>query len=89
MVSALHLLCDGYSKDMDKKFKGSTKGKWWFAILAAALDGGFGLVVTFMLVVQSAQVVELLLNFTAIEFVAHFGTKYVPCCVVRDLMIFL
>jgi hypothetical protein len=43
---------------------------WTFAVTSLVLEGLFGILVTFLLIVTTSDVVELLFNFTAIEFVS-------------------
>lgn len=47
-----------------------TKPKYYFTAVTEILLGCFGIVVTFILIMQSNEVVDSLLNFTAMEFVA-------------------
>ena len=66
------ILQDGYDADMFQETFGpdATKFKWALSIVLRATEGLFGLFVAFMLIMQSAKVLDLLLNFTAMEFVS-------------------
>jgi len=68
---AVNLLQDGFNQDLPKAFKGATKVKWGVSIILRAIEGLFGLFLTFMLIMQSTTVLDLLLNFLAMEFVSH------------------
>ena len=46
------------------------KRQWRTAVALLFMDGSFGLFVTFLLIVQSATVLDVLLNFAAVEFVS-------------------
>jgi hypothetical protein len=63
---------EGYSKDrIGKEFGKASCGKWWFGTACRFLQGALGLFVTFLLLVKVDNVLDLLLNFTAIEFVSQ------------------
>jgi hypothetical protein len=66
------ILRDGYDADMFQETFGpdATKFKWALSLVLRATEGLFGLFVAFMLIMQSAKVLDLLLNFTAMEFVS-------------------
>ena len=68
---AVNLLQDGFNQDLPKAFKGATKVKWGVSIILRAIEGLFGIFLTFMLIMQSTTVLDLLLNFLAMEFVSH------------------
>eukprot|EP00984_Skeletonema_dohrnii_P022939 scaffold12054_cov112-Skeletonema_dohrnii-CCMP3373.AAC.6 len=76
---ALCLYRDGFDKDkegtsMDKitqVFPGATVWKWTLSIVSRASQGFLGLIITFLLIMRSNSVLDLLLNFSAIEFVAE------------------
>ena len=75
LVSALILAYQGYSPEMLEVFGrdghgGGRKAQWVFAFFCAFSDGLFGLAVTFFLIVTSATVLDVLLNFAAVEFVS-------------------
>lgn len=75
METALHLLFEGYNNDVERVFPeaGVTAAKWTTTVFLRFGVGCFGLVVTFILIIISSDVVELLLNFTAVEFVSLLG----------------
>ena len=71
VVQGLNLLYQGYRRDgLGTAFSGASLLKWILGVFSHLADGVFGLAVTFLLIVTSSNVVELLLNFTAIEFVS-------------------
>lgn len=57
-------------KAMHATVPGISMGKYYFAAITQVLVGCFGVFVTFILIMKSNEVVDLLLNFTAMEFVA-------------------
>jgi len=74
---ALNLMRDGYDQDptnhssLDQTFPEATKAKWILSIFLRAFEGLFGLALTFLLIMQSTTVLDLLLNFLAMEFVSQ------------------
>jgi len=69
---AINLLRDGYDEGV---FRGTfghdvSKSKWVLSIVLRGCEGLLGLFVTFMLIMQSTTVLDLLLNFSAMEFVS-------------------
>jgi hypothetical protein len=68
--TSMNLLRDGYRPSYFEEFEGATKTKWAMSIVLRALEGLLGLFVTFLLVMQSENVLDLLLNFSAMEFVS-------------------
>jgi hypothetical protein len=66
------ILRDGYDVDVFQSTFGpnATKFKWVLSLVLRASEGLIGLFVTFMLIMQSKTVLELLLNFSAMEFVS-------------------
>ena len=66
------ILQDGYDADVFQETFGpdATKFKWALSLVLRATEGLFGLFVAFMLIMQSTKVLDLLLNFTAMEFVS-------------------
>lgn len=56
---------------LSKVFEGATLFKWWFSIVLRASEGMLGLIITFLLIMRSDSVLDLLLNFSAIEFVTN------------------
>lgn len=75
LITSLVTFYHGYSKSMVEVYGrdgrgGGTRFQWMLAIFCSFLDGLFGLVATFMLIVTSATVLDVLLNFAAVEFVS-------------------
>jgi hypothetical protein len=66
------ILRDGYIADVFQGTFGpdATKFKWVLSLALRAAEGLIGLFVTFMLIMQSKTVLDLLLNFSAMEFVS-------------------
>ncbi len=70
MRKAICLYRDGFDKcGLNQVFLGATLWKWRLSIVFRASEGLLGLIITFLLVMQSNSVRDLLLNFSAIEFV--------------------
>jgi hypothetical protein len=69
--TGVNLLYDGYQPKGFALFGYHTRFLWALSIACRLLEGSLGLVVTFLLVVTEDTVVELLLNFTAMEFVSQ------------------
>jgi hypothetical protein len=66
------ILRDGYDADVFQGTFGpnATKFKWVLSLVLRAAEGQLGLFVTFTLIMQSKTVLDLLLNFSAMEFVS-------------------
>ena len=66
------ILHDWYDADVFQETFGpdATKFKWALSLVLRTTEGLFGLFVAFMLIMQSTTVLDLLLNFTAMEFVS-------------------
>jgi hypothetical protein len=70
--TSLEQVNEGYRPDrIGKEFGEASCGKWWFATACRFLQGALGLVGTFFLIVIADNVFDLLLNFTAMEFVSQ------------------
>jgi F0F1-type ATP synthase membrane subunit b/b' len=70
--TSLEQVNEGYSKDrFGTEFGEASRGKWWFAAACRFLEGALGLLVTFFLIVIVDNAFDLLLNFTAMEFVSQ------------------
>ena len=74
LITALQLIHSGYSAGIGSAFQHATFAKWSFAVCVLFLVGIYGLLVTFLLIITSSDVVDLILNFTAIEFISLLGT---------------
>jgi len=68
--NSLNLMRDGYDQDCFSLFPGAKRTKWTVSVTLRAIQGTLGLFVTFLLVMQSETVLDLLLNFSAMEFVS-------------------
>jgi hypothetical protein len=68
--TAVALIRDGFDEDLVEAFPGATKAKWVWSIALRAFEGLFGLLLTCLLIMQSTTVLDLLLNFLAMEFVS-------------------
>jgi hypothetical protein len=70
--TSLEQVNEGYKQDrIGNVFGEASCGKWWFATACRFLSGALGLVITFFLIVIADNVFDLLLNFTAMEFVSQ------------------
>ena len=69
--TALTLFYQGYREEAFVALEGVTRCKWLFSVTCRFLEGGLGLVVTFFLIMTARTVIDLLLNFTAMEFVSQ------------------
>jgi len=70
--SAINLAYESYDSEagLTKAFRGASKEKWAFSVFCRFVAGALGIFVTFLLVMTQDDSVELLLNFTAMEFVS-------------------
>jgi len=67
---AICLYRDGFDEGgLTLVFQGAALWKWTLSIVLRALEGLLGLVITFLLIMRSPTVLDLLLNFSAIEFI--------------------
>ena len=64
---ALNYMNEGYV-NLDN-LRNSSPMKWWFAMILRSFLGSFGLFVAFLLIVESDNVFDLLLNFTGVAFI--------------------
>jgi hypothetical protein len=72
LQTSLEQINEGYRPDhIGKEFGEASCGRWWFATMCWFLQGTLRLVVTFFLIVKVNNVFDLLLNFTAMEFVSE------------------
>ena len=62
---------DGYSDEMFEPFGNVKFGGWLFSSICRLVEGFFGLIATFVLIMTGESVVEILMNFTALEFVSQ------------------
>lgn len=62
---------DGYSDEMFEPFGTVKFGGWLFSSICRLVEGFFGLIATFVLIMTGESVVEILMNFTALEFVSQ------------------
>ena len=75
LVNALIQLYSGYDRSIREVYGrngrgGGGFGQWLMSLSCAFGDGLFGLAVTFLLIVTSGTVLDVLLNFAAVEFVS-------------------
>eukprot|EP00984_Skeletonema_dohrnii_P011557 scaffold4626_cov110-Skeletonema_dohrnii-CCMP3373.AAC.4 len=68
---AVNLHREGFNPNLKQAFPGASEAKWGASILLRAFEGLFGMLLTFLLIMQSSTVIDLLLNFLAIEFVSQ------------------
>jgi len=67
ICNAMNLLRDWFKPNFFLPFQGASKPKWALSIVLRALEGTLGTFVSFMLIMQSENVVDLLLNFTGMS----------------------
>ena len=53
LITSLDLIFEGYSSDLALAFPGASPMKWGMTVMAYFLEGGLGLIVTFLLIVTS------------------------------------
>jgi len=71
LLSAATLLYRGYNEDIQRTFpQGGQKWQWLMSVIMAFVDGAFGISTTFLLVVTSDTVLDVILNFAAVAFVS-------------------
>ena len=88
LVTGLVLLYHGYSQEVKEVYGqrddatggGGQFGQWLFAVFCLLADGLFGLAVTFMLIITSSTVLDVLLNFAAVEFVSGLDEAVFSLC---------
>lgn len=74
VITAVFLMLGGYNRSLRNVFgEGPTKAKWTFTIVCLFVNGWLGLIASMILIINSSEVVTLLLNFTAVEFVSLLG----------------
>jgi hypothetical protein len=69
--TGLDMLREGYGTEMQAAFPHSTGCKFVLSTVSRLVGGSLGLIVNFLLIVTSATVIDLLLNFTALAFVSQ------------------
>ena len=72
-VSAIVYLESGYDKQILLQCRHSTLTKFWIARLSQVVAGASLLFATFVLIMQTDTVLELMLNFTALHFIADIN----------------
>ena len=70
LITVMVLLYEGY-RDVNRSIEQVSYTQWAFAVSLALLDALLGLFATFVLIVNSSTVLEVLLNFAAVEFVSQ------------------
>jgi hypothetical protein len=74
VASSANLLFNVYkSTDLNEALtltSGSGRSKWFGSLFARFFEGCFGLTVTFILIMRADTIRDILLNFTAVEFVS-------------------
>jgi hypothetical protein len=79
LITALQLIHTGY-KGVGSAFQNTNYLKWFCPLFLLSWVGAYGLLVTFLLIITSADVVDLILNFTAIEFISLLGKMHGNRC---------
>ena len=76
VITSLDLLRDGDNSELQKAFPHSTLWKYVLATLSRFIQGSTRLILSFFLIVSTDTVVDLLLNFTALEFISTFDEAF-------------
>ncbi len=71
VITSLDALLVRYDNDVRLENKGATKSKWIFSHLCRFLEGLLGIVVAFFFIVQATDVLDLFLDFLAVQFVSE------------------
>ena len=72
IIHALDIFQIKYDKDVVKSiFPHATKLWWWITDLMRFSEGALAIVVTFLFIVRSTEVLDLFLNFAAVQFVGE------------------
>jgi hypothetical protein len=72
LITALQVIHRGYY-GVGVSFEHTYYIKWFIPLFLLSMVGAYGLLVTFLLIITSSDVVDLILNFTAIEFISLLG----------------
>lgn len=78
LLTALELIHSGYGV-IGSTFEDAAFWKWVFSVFTLFWVGLYGLLVTFLLIITASDVVDLILNFTAIEFISLLGMCLYLC----------
>ena len=70
LIMVMILLYEGYH-DVNQSLRQVTFLQWLSAVILCSIDALLGLFATFVLIVNSATVLDVLLNFAAVEFVSQ------------------
>ena len=75
MVVGLKLLYEGFGRNgvgsgINDAFSHATYPKWLFAVILLFLEGLLGLLATLFLTITSTTILDVLLNFAAVEFIS-------------------
>ncbi|CAB9498704.1 expressed unknown protein [Seminavis robusta] len=76
LFTCFDLIRDGYSEHLRKAFPHATLLKFVFTAAIRFFEGALCLLLMFVLIVQSESVLDVLLNFTAVEFVSQFDEAF-------------
>ena len=71
VVASLDVFLVNYDKDIQGKLPGATFVKWILSNLFRFLEGMLGILVAFVFIVQSEDVLYLFLDFSAVQFVSE------------------
>ena len=71
VVASLDFFLVNYDKDIQGKLPGATFVKWILSNLFRFLEGMLGILVAFIFIVQSEDVLTLFLDFSAVQFVSE------------------
>ena len=70
LITSMLLVYEGFH-DIKRSLPNVTRLQWSSAVVLSAVDALLGLLATFVLIIDSATVLDVLLNFAAVEFVSQ------------------
>lgn len=70
VITTLDMIQLGYNHDVKKVFKAACRIKWVIANMCRFFEGILSIVISFIFIIQSTDVLELFLNFAAVQFVS-------------------
>lgn len=76
LITSFDLMRGGYNRGLEGTFEDATFWKYALSTTLRFLEGSASLFLIFILAVSSETVIDLLLNFTALEFVSQFDEAF-------------
>mmetsp|Transcript_24838 Transcript_24838/g.37515 ORF Transcript_24838/g.37515 Transcript_24838/m.37515 type:complete len:651 (-) Transcript_24838:86-2038(-) len=71
VITTIDMLRLGYDHDVKEVFKAATRTKWIMANICRFVEGLVTIGISFIFIIQSTDVLELFLNFAAVQFVSE------------------